>query len=66
LPAVVHHPIDFETAKKIGQMSAELEHADIVDVHVALLAIRFSAPVLTSDPDDMESLGLPPGVIIRV
>ena len=53
------HPIDVETAKTVGQMCAELGHADIVDVHVAMLALRYRTAVLTSDPGDMAALGIP-------
>lgn len=40
----------------VGMMLARSGTADVVDAHAALVAERFGAPVVTSDPDDLRAL----------
>jgi hypothetical protein len=41
----------------IGVLLAASGTSDVVDGSVALMALTFNEPVLTSDPDDMKALG---------
>jgi hypothetical protein len=43
-------------AVQIGTLLAKSGGADVVDGHVALLARRLKATVVTSDPDDLVAL----------
>lgn len=43
-------PLETEAAKRIGTVIGQCAHADVVDVHVALLARQHHAAVVTSDP----------------
>lgn len=40
----------------VGMVLAGSGTADVVDAHVALVAQRLGAPVLTSDPDDLRAI----------
>jgi predicted nucleic acid-binding protein len=46
-------PLETGAAKQIGTMIGQCAHADVVDVHVALLARQQNAVVITTDPDDL-------------
>ena len=48
-------------ARTVGEMCADIGHADIVDVHVALCARERDHAVVTSDPADLARIdpGLP-------
>jgi predicted nucleic acid-binding protein len=46
-------PLETDAAKRIGTAIGRCSHADVVDVHVALLARQHGAAVVTSDPDDL-------------
>lgn len=48
--------LDTDAAKRIGVRIAECGHPDVVDVHVALLALNHSAVVITSDRGDIEAV----------
>jgi predicted nucleic acid-binding protein len=45
-----------ETALRVGMLLAASSTSDVVDGHVALLARRLNAPVITSDPEDIAVL----------
>lgn len=45
-----------DVAYRLGLLLAEFGTSDVVDAHVALLARRLHATVLTSDPDDLTAL----------
>lgn len=47
---------DDEAARRAGELLAVTGTADVVDAHVALLAIRTRSAVLTSDPHDIQRL----------
>lgn len=53
-PIVEVLPLDDVTARSVGLLCGRSGHADIVDVHVALLARKRGAVVVTSDPDDLQ------------
>lgn len=46
-------PLNTAAAKRIGLVIGECGHADVVDVHVALVARDHCAAVLTSDRHDI-------------
>lgn len=54
--AVRIDPLDDAVAYRIGLKLAEIGTSDVIDAHVALLAVRVSGPVLTSNPDDIRTL----------
>lgn len=59
------HAFTEAVAYQVGMLLAASSTADVVDAHVALLARSLSAPVLTSDPDDLERLD-PKLTLVRV
>jgi len=54
--AVRVDPLSEDLAYRLGLLLAKSGTADVVDAHVALLARRLQAIVLTSDPDDLRSI----------
>lgn len=48
--------LDTDAAKRVGVRIAECGHTDVVDVHVALLALQHFAVVITSDRSDIEAV----------
>jgi predicted nucleic acid-binding protein len=46
-------PLETGAAKRIGTAIGQCAHADVVDVHVALLARQHHAAVVTTDLDDL-------------
>lgn len=46
-------PLDFATARVVGQLCGSCGHSDVVDVHVTLHAKFRHCAVVTTDPDDM-------------
>lgn len=46
-------PLGREAAKRIGRAIGASGHADVVDTHVATLAVDLQAGVVTSDRDDI-------------
>lgn len=48
--------LDLVTGRAVGELCALAGGDDVVDAHVALLALRRRCTVLTSDPDDIERL----------
>ena len=55
-PAFLEAPLHHGEAKQIGLLLCSSKTADVVDTHVALLADRLAAPVITSDPKDLARL----------
>ena len=49
-------PLDEDDARSVGQLLRRAGTADVVDAHVSLVAKRFGAAVITSDPDDLRAL----------
>jgi hypothetical protein len=64
-PGLVEAPLDHQDATQAGELLRDSGTADVVDAHVAVIAARLRAPVITSDPDDLSRLN--PGLqLIRV
>jgi len=55
-PRVTTSPLDERDARAVGELLAVSGTSDVVDAHVALCAVRGSATVFTSDPDDLARL----------
>jgi predicted nucleic acid-binding protein len=62
---VTEVPLDPESARRIGALAAAVGSRDVVDAHVALIALDRDAVVLTSDPDDIARWGVPTARIVR-
>jgi predicted nucleic acid-binding protein len=58
-------PLDPDTARRIGVLAAAVGSRDVVDGHVAIIALDRDAVVLTSDPEDIARWGLSDGRIVR-
>jgi predicted nucleic acid-binding protein len=54
-----------EAARRIGVLAAAIGSKDVVDGHVAMIALEREAVVLTSDPDDIARWGVPAEKIVR-
>ncbi len=54
--AVRIDPLSEDLSYRLGLLLASAGTADVIDAHVALLAKRLRATVLTSDPDDLLAL----------
>jgi hypothetical protein len=64
-PVVVEAPLNHDDAKRIGELLRVSGSSDVIDAHVAVLAGRLQAPVITSDSGDIAKLD--PGLdLIRV
>jgi predicted nucleic acid-binding protein len=57
--------LDSEAARRLGSLAATAASRDVVDGHVALIALDRDALVLTSDPADIARWGVPPHKIFR-
>ncbi len=62
---VTEIPLDAEASRRIGTLAAAVGSRDVVDGHVAILALDRDAVVLTSDPDDIARWGVPAEKIVR-
>ncbi|HEY4184589.1 MAG TPA: PIN domain-containing protein [Polyangia bacterium] len=62
---VTEVPLDAEASRRIGALAAAVGSRDVVDAHVALIALDRDAVVLTSDPDDIARWGIPDDRIVR-
>lgn len=60
LPAVNVVALEQSDARRIGLLLAATDTTDVVDAHVALVALRLEQAVVTSDPDDLAILA--PGI----
>lgn len=58
-------PLGPGAARRIGIAASTSVSRDVVDGHVAMLALELNAIVLTSDPADIAGWGVPPGRILR-
>jgi predicted nucleic acid-binding protein len=58
--------LDSEASRRIGVLAASAPGArDVVDGHVAVIALDRDALVLTSDPEDIARWGVPAANIVR-
>jgi predicted nucleic acid-binding protein len=55
-PGVIEAPLHHEDAKRVGELLRESATADVADAHVAVLASRLRAAVITSDHGDIAKL----------
>jgi predicted nucleic acid-binding protein len=55
-PGVTEAPLHHEDAKLVGELLRESATADVADAHVAVLAGRLGAAVITSDSGDIAKL----------
>lgn len=62
---VTEIPLDPEAGRRIGVLAAAVGSRDVVDGHVAIIALDRDAVVLTSDPDDIARWGVPDEKIVR-
>ncbi|MGH4026607.1 MAG: PIN domain-containing protein [Pseudonocardiaceae bacterium] len=63
--AVRVDPLSEDVAYQLGILLGSSGTTDVVDAHVALLARRLRATVLTSDPDDVAALD-PTLTLVRI
>jgi len=62
---VTELPLDSEASRRIGVLAAAAPGArDVVDGHVAVIALDRDAVVLTSDPGDIARWGVPAAKIV--
>lgn len=58
-------PLDSDASRRIGLLAAATPGArDVVDGHVAVIALERDAIVLTSDPEDIARWGVPAAHIV--
>lgn len=62
---VAEEGLDPEAGRRIGTLAATVGSTDVVDGHVALMALERDALVLTSDPGDIARWGVPHERILR-
>lgn len=62
---VTEVPLDPDAARRIGALAATIGSRDVIDGHIAMIALERQAAVLTSDPDDIFRWGVPPDKIVR-
>jgi predicted nucleic acid-binding protein len=62
---VVEEALDSDAGRRIGALAAAVTAADVVDGHVAIMALERDAVVLTSDPGDIARWGVPAERIVR-
>lgn len=55
-PGLIEAPLHHRDAKHAGELLRLSGTTDVVDAHVAVLAERLRAPVVTSDPGDLTKL----------
>jgi hypothetical protein len=55
-PGLVEAPLHHGDARLVGELLRDSGSADVADAHVAVLAGRLQAPVITSDPGDLVKL----------
>jgi predicted nucleic acid-binding protein len=58
-------PLGPDAARRIGVAALTTASRDVVDGHVAMLALELNAVVVTSDPADITRWGVPPARIQR-
>jgi hypothetical protein len=62
---VTEIPLDPDAGRRIGVLAAAVGSRDVVDGHVAIIALDRDAVVLTSDPHDIARWGVPDERIVR-
>lgn len=62
---VDERPLDPMAARQVGLLAGEVGATDVVDGHVANLAMKPGTRVLTSDVADLHAWGVPVEAIIR-
>jgi predicted nucleic acid-binding protein len=62
---VTEEGLDPDAGRRIGNLAATVGSTDVVDGHVALMALERDALVLTSDPADIARWGVPQQRIVR-
>lgn len=55
-PGISEAPLHHDDAKQVGELLRVTGTTDVIDAHVAVLAKRMRAPVITSDPGDISKL----------
>jgi PIN domain nuclease of toxin-antitoxin system len=55
-PGILEAPFHHDDAKRVGELLRLTGTTDVIDAHVAVLAKRMRAPVITSDPGDISKL----------
>lgn len=66
LDGITFHDLDASTARAVGELCAATGGSDVVDAHVALVALRFDRAVVTSDPEDLARYTAGRARIVRV
>jgi len=51
-------PLDPDASRRVGALAASVGAQDVVDGHVAMIALERDAVVVTSDPDDIARWGV--------
>lgn len=64
LGAVEAVPLGQIDGRLVGALLRDREGSDVVDAHVAVLAARHDASVVTSDPGDLQRLGVDPARLL--
>jgi predicted nucleic acid-binding protein len=62
---VTELPLDPDAGRRVGVLAAAVGSKDIVDGHVAVIALDRDALVLTSDPEDIARWGVPEQKIVH-
>lgn len=62
---VIERALDAKASRRIGLIAATTGAVDVVDGHVALLALDLDAIIVTSDPGDLERWGIDKDRIVR-
>jgi hypothetical protein len=66
LKACKPHVLDVITAKLGGQLCGHAGTADLADAVVTVLAVRYDAAIVTSDPDDLHRLTTAAGRTVQI
>jgi predicted nucleic acid-binding protein len=61
---VAEVPLDSAASRRIGVLAATRKVTDVVDGHIAALALERDAVVMTSDPEDIARWGVLPSRIL--
>lgn len=61
---VAEHPLDADASRRIGVLAAATGASDVVDGHVAVIALERDAIVVTSDPRDVARWGVSEAQIV--
>jgi predicted nucleic acid-binding protein len=62
---VTEIPLDPDAGRRIGVVASTAGFKDVVDGHVAIIALDHNAVVLTSDPEDIAGWGVSTDRIVR-